>query len=98
VAALHQVAGGGTVLDPEVVAQLVARRRRNDRLNTLTPREREVLSLMAEGRSNPAIAARLGVTEGAVEKHGGAGFAKVGLASGEGGHRRVLAVLTYLRE
>jgi DNA-binding NarL/FixJ family response regulator len=97
VAAVRQVAAGGTVLDPEVVAQLVARRRRNDRLTTLTAREREVLALMAEGRSNQAIAQRLTVTEGAVEKHVNTIFAKLGLAPADTDHRRVLAVLTYLR-
>ena len=95
--ALQRVAGGGTVLDPEVVAQLVARRRRNDRLEHLTEREREVLALMAEGRSNSAIAESLVVGEGTVEKHVSGIFAKLGLAATESDHRRVLAVLAYLR-
>jgi len=96
-AAVRQVAGGGTVLDPEVVAQLVARRRRNDRLDELTPREKEVLALMAEGRTNAAIADRLFVNPGTVEKHVTNIFAKLGLADSETDHRRVLAVLAYLR-
>jgi DNA-binding NarL/FixJ family response regulator len=95
--AVRQVAAGGTVLDPEVVAQLVARRRRSDRLDTLTAREREVLALMAEGRSNHAIAEKLVVTDGAVEKHVSNIFLKLGLAPADSDHRRVLAVLTYLR-
>ena len=95
--AVHDVASGGTVLDPEVVSQLLSRRRRDGRLATLTPREREVLSLMAEGRSNHAIARTLYVTEGAVEKHVKNIFGKLGLAQTGADHRRVLAVLTYLR-
>ena len=97
VAAVRRVAGGGTVLDPEVVTQLVARRRRGDRLDALTPREREVLGLMAEGHANAAIAERLFVGDGTVEKHVSAIFAKLGLGEDETGHRRVLAVLAYLR-
>lgn len=99
VAAVHQVAAGGTALDPEVVSQLFARRRHGPgaRLDTLTPREREVLALMAEGRSNSAIAEQLVVSEGAVEKHVSNIFAKLGLPASESDHRRVLAVLTYLR-
>jgi DNA-binding NarL/FixJ family response regulator len=97
VAAVRQVAAGGTVLDPEVIAQLVARRRRGDRLEQLTEREREVLALMAEGRSNSAIAERLFVSEGTVEKHVTSIFGKLGLTETESDHRRVLAVLTYLR-
>jgi DNA-binding NarL/FixJ family response regulator len=97
VAAVRQVAAGGTVLDPEVVAQLVTRRRRGDRLETLTEREREVLSLMAEGRTNAAIAERLFVSEGTVEKHVTSVFGKLGLPATEADHRRVLAVLAYLR-
>jgi len=97
VAAVRQVAAGGTVLDPEVVSQLVARRRNNDCLATLTARERAVLALMAEGRSNQAIAQRLVITEGAIEKHVNAIFGKLGLAPVDTNHRRVLAVLTYLR-
>ena len=95
--AVHDVASGGTVLDPEVVSQLLSRRRRDGRLAALTPREREVLSLMAEGRSNHAIARTLYVTEGAVEKHVKNIFGKLGLAQTGADHRRVLAVLTYLR-
>jgi DNA-binding NarL/FixJ family response regulator len=97
VAAVRDVASGGTVLDPEVVSQLLSRRRRDHRLATLTPREREVLSLMAEGRSNNAIAAALYVTEGAVEKHVRNIFGKLGLPRTDADHRRVLAVLAYLR-
>ncbi len=96
VAAVREVASGGTVLDPEVVSQLLSRRR-DQRLAALTPREREVLSLMAEGRSNHAIAGALFVTEGAVEKHVRNIFGKLGLAQTSTDHRRVLAVLTYLR-
>jgi DNA-binding NarL/FixJ family response regulator len=95
--ALRRVAAGGTVLDPEVVAQIVARRRRNDRLDALTEREREVLALMAEGRSNHAIADTLVVGEGTVEKHVSSIFGKLGLEPAESSHRRVLAVLAYLR-
>jgi len=95
--ALRRVAAGATVLDPEVVGQLLVRRRRDDPLRTLTPREREVLALMAEGRSNTAIARDLVVTEGAVEKHVRNVFAKLGLPPDEEQHRRMLAVLAYLR-
>jgi DNA-binding NarL/FixJ family response regulator len=94
---LARVAGGGTVLDPEVVAQLFARRRRGDPLRTLTAREREVLGLMAEGRSNTAIAKHLVVTEGAVEKHVRNIFTKLNLPPDDEQHRRVLAVLAYLK-
>ncbi len=97
VAALREVASGGTVLDPEVVSQLLSRHRPDRRLAALTPREREVLSLMAEGRSNHAIAGTLYVTEGAVEKHVRNIFGKLGLAQTDTDHRRVLAVLAYLR-
>ena len=97
VAAVRQVAQGGTVLDPEVVAQLLTRRRRGDLLETLTAREQEVLKLMAEGRSNTAIAERLYVGEGTVEKHVSSIFSKLGLPVTESDHRRVLAVLAYLR-
>jgi len=93
---LRRVAGGGTVLDPEVVAQLLVRRRRDDPLRTLTPREREVLALMAEGRSNTAIARKLVVTDGAVEKHVKNIFTKLDLPPDDEQHRRVLAVLAYL--
>jgi DNA-binding NarL/FixJ family response regulator len=92
--ALNRVAEGGSALDPEVVAQLLARSRHP--LNDLTPREREVLTLMAEGRSNAAIAAALVVGSGAIEKHINNIFMKLGLAPAEHDHRRVLAVLRYL--
>jgi len=95
--ALDRVAGGGTVLDPEVVAQLLVQRRAQDPLASLTAREREVLALMAEGRSNPAIARLLVVSEGAVEKHVRNIFTKLNLPPDDEQHRRVLAVLTYLR-
>ncbi|MFI7539870.1 response regulator [Actinoplanes sp. NPDC049599] len=95
--ALARVAAGGTVLDPEVVGQLLVRRRRDDPLRNLTPREREVLGLMAEGRSNTAIARKMVVTEGAVEKHVRNIFTKLDLPPDEEQHRRVLAVLTYLQ-
>jgi len=95
--ALRRVADGGTVLDPEVVAQLLVRRKRGDPLRSLTPREREVLSLMAEGRSNTAIARTLVVTEGAVEKHITNIFMKLDLPPDDEQHRRVMAVLAYLR-
>ncbi|GAA3351164.1 response regulator transcription factor [Amorphoplanes nipponensis] len=95
--ALSRVAGGGTVLDPEVVSQLLVRRRRDDPLRNITPREREVLGLMAEGRSNTAIARKMVVTEGAVEKHVRNIFTKLDLPPDEEQHRRVLAVLTYLQ-
>jgi DNA-binding NarL/FixJ family response regulator len=96
-AALEDVVGGGTVLDPQVVAQLFARRRADDPVRRLTPREREVLGLMAEGHSNTAIARLLVVTPGAVEKHTQHIFAKLGLAPDGDQHRRVLATLAYLR-
>ena len=95
--ALRRVAGGGTVLDPEVVSQLLVRRRADDPLRTLTPREREVLALMAEGYTNGAIAGRLVVSETAVSKHIGNIFAKLGLPPTDTGHRRVLAVLAHLK-
>jgi DNA-binding NarL/FixJ family response regulator len=95
--ALDRVASGGTVLDPEVVGQLLVRRRRDDPLRNLTPREREVLALMAEGRSNTAIARKIVVTEGAVEKHVRNIFTKLDLPPDDEQHRRVLAVLAYLR-
>lgn len=84
-------------MDPEVVAQLLVRNRRDDPMATLTPREREVLTLMAEGRSNTAIAAHLVVSSGAVEKHISNVFSKLGLEQSTTDHRRVLAVLAYLR-
>jgi DNA-binding NarL/FixJ family response regulator len=96
VEALRRVAGGGTALDPEVVTQLLSRSRRRDPLERLTPRESEVLGLMAEGRTNTAIAAALVVTEGAVEKHVSSIFAKLDLPPTEHDHRRVLAVLRWL--
>ena len=95
-AALRTIADGGTVLDPEVVAQLLVSRR-SDPLTALTPREREVLSLMAEGRSNAAIADQLVVTGGAVEKHISSIFAKINLPDLGSDNRRVLAVLTWLK-
>ena len=94
--ALRRVGEGGSALDPEVVAQLLGRRRADDPLERLTPREREVLGHMAEGRSNAAIARELVVTERAIEKHVTSIFSKLGLTSVEHGHRRVLAVLQYL--
>ncbi|WP_265443448.1 response regulator [Flexivirga meconopsidis] len=95
--AVDSVAAGGTVLDPQVVAQLMTRRR--DPLEALTPREREVLELMAQGLSNASIAQRLVVTGGAVEKHTQRIFAKLQLSPDDTtGHRRVLAVLAYLRD
>jgi DNA-binding NarL/FixJ family response regulator len=95
--AMRRVAAGATVLDPEVVGQLLVRRRRDDPLRSLTPREREVLGLMAEGRSNTAIARKLVVTDGAVEKHVKNIFTKLDLPPDDEQHRRVLAVLTYLQ-
>jgi DNA-binding NarL/FixJ family response regulator len=95
--ALRRVAAGGTALDPEVIAQLMVRRRRDDRLASLTPREREVLAAMAEGRTNAGIAAHLTITEGATEKHISSIFGKLDLPDSRADHRRVLAVLTYLR-
>jgi DNA-binding NarL/FixJ family response regulator len=95
VEALSRVAAGGTALDPEVVTQLL-RASRNDGLGTLTARERDVLALMAEGRSNAAIAGILVVSEKSVEKHVGNIFSKLGLAPSDADHRRVLAVLRYL--
>ena len=94
--AVRRVGEGGTALDPEVVAQLLARSRRRDPLARLTAREREVLSLMAEGRTNPAIARALVVSDKAVEKHVGNIFLKLDLAPATDDHRRVLAVLRWL--
>jgi DNA-binding NarL/FixJ family response regulator len=95
--AVRRVAGGGSALDPEIVALMVGRRRRADPLAALTARERQVLSLMAEGKSNLGIAEALGVTQTAVEKHVGRIFGKLGLDAEPLEHRRVLAVLTLLR-
>ena len=94
--ALSRVASGGTALDPEVVTQLLGASRRTDGLGTLTARERDVLALMAEGRSNAAIAGILVVSERSVEKHVGNIFSKLGLPPSDTDHRRVLAVLRYL--
>ena len=94
--ALRRVAAGGAALDPEVVSQLLARSRQVDPVAALSQRERDVLRAMAEGRSNAGIAAHLVVGEGAVEKHIGSIFLKLGLAPADGEHRRVLAVLRYL--
>jgi DNA-binding NarL/FixJ family response regulator len=94
--AVRRVGEGGTALDPEVVAQLLARTRHRDPLDRLTPREREVLALMAEGRTNPAIARSLVVSEKAVEKHVGNIFMKLDLPPTDDDHRRVLAVLRWL--
>jgi DNA-binding NarL/FixJ family response regulator len=94
--AVRRVGEGGSALDPEVVAQLLGRARRDDPLYEITPREREVLGLMAEGRSNHAIAEALVITERAVEKHVTSIFGKLGLSPTAEDHRRVLAVLTYL--
>jgi len=94
--AIRTVAGGGTVMDPEVVSKLLGRRSRDEPISRLSAREREVLELMAEGRSNTAIAQRLFVTEKAVGKHTTSIFTKLGLAASEDDNRRVLAVLAYL--
>ena len=95
--AVRRVAAGGSALDPTIVSQLVGRRRGDDPLGGLTAREREVLSLMAEGRSNQGIAERLVITERAVEKHVTSIFSKLRLPAATADHRRVLAVLAYLR-
>jgi DNA-binding NarL/FixJ family response regulator len=97
VESVQRVGEGGSALDPEVVGRLLGRRRQQDPLEVLTPREREVLGLMAEGRSNSGIAEHLVVTERAVEKHVTSIFTKLGLPRASEDHRRVLAVLTYLR-
>jgi DNA-binding NarL/FixJ family response regulator len=94
--AVRTVAGGGTAIDPEVVSQLMARHARDKLLDRLTPREREVLALMAEGHTNAGIASRLVVTEKAISKHINNIFTKLDLYPAEDGNRRVLAVLTYL--
>jgi DNA-binding NarL/FixJ family response regulator len=96
VEAVQQVAGGGTAMDPEVISQILARRSRRTPLAELTPREREVLALMAEGRANAAIARHLVITTKAVSKHIARIFAKLGLEQSDDDHRRVLAVLAYL--
>ena len=96
--AVRRVAEGGTALDPEVVAQLFSSRRRGGPLEALTPREREVLGLMAEGRSNAGIADALTLTVGAVEKHVANILMKLRLPPSDSDHRRVLAVLAYLRD
>ena len=96
--AVRRVAEGGSALDPAVVSELVGRRRHDDPLDELTPREREVLELMAEGRSNQAIADRMFVTLRAVEKHVTSIFSKLGLPASTDDHRRVLAVLMFLRD
>jgi DNA-binding NarL/FixJ family response regulator len=97
ISACRRVAAGGTALDPEVVAQLLIRSRRREPLAMLTPREREVLALMAEGRSNTGIAQQLVISDGAVEKHITSILTKLELPVSDTEHRRVLAVLTYLR-
>jgi DNA-binding NarL/FixJ family response regulator len=94
--AIRTVAGGGTVMDPEVVSKLLGRRSRDEPITRLSAREREVLELMAEGRSNVAIAQRLSITDKAVSKHTTSIFTKLGLAPSEDDNRRVLAVLAYL--
>jgi DNA-binding NarL/FixJ family response regulator len=94
--AVRTVAGGGTAMDPEVVSQLLARRARDEPVRRLTPREREVLALMAEGRTNAAIAQRLVITERAVAKHTASIFLRLGLQPSDDDNRRVLAVLAYL--
>jgi DNA-binding NarL/FixJ family response regulator len=94
--AIRTVAGGGTVMDPEVVTKLLGRRSRDEPISRLSAREREVLELMAEGRSNTAIAQRLFITEKAVSKHTTSIFTKLGLAADQDDNRRVLAVLAYL--
>jgi DNA-binding NarL/FixJ family response regulator len=95
--AVRRVAGGGSVLDPEVVAQMLGRRRNEGPLEGLTERERQVLELMAEGRTNRAIAGQLFISERAVERHVTSIFSKLGLPATGEDHRRVLAVLAYLR-
>ncbi len=95
--AVRRVAEGGSALDPTIVSQLLGKRRSDDPLEALSEREREVLGLMAEGRSNHGIGERLSISERAVQKHAASIFAKLGLPAGEDDHRRVLAVLTFLR-
>ena len=96
VEAIRRVAAGGTAMDPEVIARLLARNTDNGAVSALSPREREVLGLMAEGRSNAAIAERLVITERAVAKHTASIFLRLGLQQSEDDNRRVLAVLAYL--
>lgn len=93
---VKRVAGGGSVVDPSLIQELVSARRRNDPLGALTPREREVLALMAEGFSNAGIGRRLSVTEGTVEKHVNSILMKLQLTESQDDHRRVLAVITFL--
>ena len=95
-ATVAEVGGGGTVFDPEVVAQILARSRRSDGIDALSPRELQVLQLMAEGRSNSAVGAELHITESSVEKHVSSVFSKLGVPAESTGNRRVLAVLRYL--
>jgi DNA-binding NarL/FixJ family response regulator len=95
--AVRRVADGGSALDPEVIARMLGRHRKDSRLDDLTPRERDVLTLMAEGKSNPGIAEALHVSVAAVEKHSTAIFAKLGIGHDHGEHRRVMAVLALLR-
>ncbi|MER7841096.1 response regulator transcription factor [Streptomyces sp. NPDC096040] len=97
IGAVRQVAAGGTVMDPDVVTALLGRRSADPPLQTLTPREREVLTLMSEGRSNAAIAGRMFISEKAVSKHSNNIFTKLGLEQSEKDNRRVLAVLAYLQ-
>lgn len=97
-ASAERVASGGTVLDPEVVAQLLGRRRAREPIDELTPRERDVLELMAEGHTNAGIASKLFISEGAVEKNAQRIFAKLGLSTDDAVHRRVMAVLAWLRD
>jgi DNA-binding NarL/FixJ family response regulator len=94
--AVQRVADGGTAMDPEVIAQILTRRSRRSPLTALTPREREVLALMAQGRTNTAIARHMVITEKAVSKHIASIFTKLGMPPSPDGHRRVLAVLSYL--
>jgi DNA-binding NarL/FixJ family response regulator len=94
--ALTRISEGGTVFDPKLVAELLGRTRRTDPLDALTPREREVIKLMAEGQSNAGIAKTLWITQGAVEKHIKHIFSKLGIPATSDTHRRVLAVITFL--
>lgn len=95
---VDQVGAGGTVFDPEVIAQILTRSRRTDSIDALSPRELQVLQLMAEGRSNSAVGTELHITESSVEKHVSAVFTKLGISAAGSGNRRVLAVLRYLSE